>query len=131
MTEKSLGETCTIDTENIAAMLALIGKEESNTTSPTATVMLTHLKANLKILFDKMIARETKFVTVRLGSAVQLDDHWYEYAIVPKLGNVTKMTAMASVLNSLQQQFISKHLKMISSDEGPNGYEFVIEVKTY
>jgi len=132
MVEKSLGETCSISTENLAAMLALIGKEEQNAkSSPTATIMLGNLKGNLQILFDKLISRNGKFVTVRLGAGVQLDDHWFEYAIIAKGQGITKLTALGSVLNSLQQQFNTKFMKVISTDEGPTGYEFVIEVRDY
>ena len=128
---KSLGEICTLTTENLAAMLALIGKEQANTSSPTATIMLTNLKINLQLLFDKLIAREGKFVTVRLGFGVQLDDHWFEYAVIQKGPGITKLTALAATLNTLQQQFDNKHVKLIESDEGPNGYEFVFEVRDY
>jgi len=124
---KSLGETCAITTENLAAMLALIGKAEGSS-SPTATIMLSNLKNNLQLLFDKLISRDGKFVTVRMGNGVQLDDHWFEYSIIPKAQGITKSIALASVLNSLQQQFMEHFMKVVSQDEGPQGYEFIIEV---
>ena len=127
---KSLGETCTLDTENIAAMLAIIGREEQSTSSPTATIMLGNLKGNLKIIFDKLISRDSKFATIRLGGGVQLDEHWFEYALVPKTQGITKLIALSSVLNSLQQEFLAKELKVIATDEGPHGYEFVVEVNS-
>lgn len=129
--EKSLGETFPISTENIAAMLALIGKEEVTTTSPTAIVMLTNLKRNLKILFDKLCNGNLDFAMVRIGKSITLDDNFYEYACVPKINGMSKTIALGNVLNTLRQTFPSKYLTVLSQEDGPGGYEFLVEVREF
>lgn len=130
MVEKSVAEFTTLSKENIAAMLALIGKEEQNTSSPTATVMLSNLKTNLKILFDKMLSFDYPFATVRLGQTCQLDDYYFEHALVPKTAGVTRLSAMASIMNSMVQSCQTNHIKLVAEDEGPHGYEFIFQMGT-
>jgi hypothetical protein len=129
--EKSLGETFPISTENIAAMLALIGKEEQNTSSPTAIVMLSGLKNNLKILFDKLCSKKLDYAMVRLGKGIELDPVFFEYAAVPKMQGMSKTIALGNVMNTLQQTFGKKLLKVISQEESSQGYEFLVEVREY
>jgi len=50
---------------------------------------------------------------------------------VPKLQGMSKTIALGNVLNSLQQTFGNKHLKVISQEESSQGYEFLIEVRDY
>lgn len=128
---KSYGETCAISKENMAAMLALIGKEKAaGIKSPTAIVMLEHLEGNLKIMFDKLCSRKLDFALVRMGNSVQLDDYFYEYGFVPKEPGMTKIKAMAQFLNTTQQQWNGKPLTIEGSDETSEGYEFVVGVNT-
>ena len=128
---ETFGETFPISKENIAAMLALIGKEQQSTTSPTAIVMLGNLKDNLKILFDKICNRELDFAMVRIGKGVQLDAVFYEYCRVGKDLGVSKTTALANTMNVLQQTHGSRHLHVISQEENPMAYEFLIEVRYF
>lgn len=128
---ETFGESFPITTDNVAAMLALIGKEESNTTSPTAMVMLSNLKNNLKVLFDKMHQRHLDFALVRMGNSNQVDNNFFEHILVPKQQNVTKMLAMCQAMNTIQQSHGNRHIQIVGTDEGPQGYEFVFEVRDY
>lgn len=128
---ETFGETFPITKENIAAMLALIGKEEQNTSSPTAIVMLSNLKDNLKILFEKICRKELEFAMVRLGKGVQLDAVFYEYAKVGKETKVSKVEALANCLNVIQQTHGNRHLNVIAQDESSEAFEFLIEVRDF
>ena len=105
----------------------IIGKAEGGS-SPTATIMLSNLKNNMQVLFDKLVSTDSKFATVRLGHGVQMDDHWFEYGMIPKTQGITKSIALVTFLNTLQQHFLEHFMKVISQDEGPQGYEFIVEV---
>ena len=129
--EKSFGETMSLTKENIAAMLAIVGKEEQNITSPTAIVMLSGLKENLKILFDKLCTKELDFCLVRMGKIIYLDDNYFEYAKIEKMPGITKTLALANVLNGIQQSVGSKHLEVISQVEGPEFFEFLVMIRDY
>lgn len=131
MDTKSFGETMSLTKENIATMLAIIGKEEKNATSPTAIVMLSGLKDNLKILFDKLCRKELDFCMIRMGRSIQMDDNCFEYAKIERLPGVTKTMALANFMNGIQQYAGSKHIEIISSEETPLAYEFLIMVRDY
>ena len=93
--------------------------------------MLSNLKSNLKILFDKICRKELDFAMVRIGKGVQLDAVFYEYSKIGKETGVSKTEALASTMNVLQQIHGSRHLHVISQDETPLAYEFLIEVRDY
>jgi len=128
MSDKSVGEFTSLSKENLAAILALIGKEEASTSSPTAIVMLSTLKGNMKILFDKMISGDHDFATVRLGTPMTLDDYHFLHAVIPKQAGVTKLSALAGVLNSLVQENQAYKCKCIGEDQTADSYEFLIQV---
>ena len=101
---KSLAENFILTKENLAAMLALIGKaEQEKGMSATGTMMLFHLKNNLQLLFDIIERRELDFGVVRVGGVEGLDDTYFEYAKIPKEGKTSKTRAIADVLNTIQQ----------------------------
>jgi hypothetical protein len=131
MSERSVGETMSLTKENIAAMLAIIGKEEANTKSPTAIVMLSALKDNLKILFDKLHGREMDFCLVRMGNAIQQDDAYIEYGKIAKISGLTKTKACAQFMSTVQQYAGRKHLDLVLMEDGPEFFEFVVKVNDY
>lgn len=128
---QTYAEHMDISQENVAAILALIGKEEQTTTSPTALTMLGKLKGNLKILFNKMHTGGIEYAMIRLGGATGLDRHSFEYGSVSKKNARTKTIAMASFLNSVAQQHVHSEVSLVSSDETAEGYEFVAYVREY
>jgi hypothetical protein len=129
--EKSFGESMMITKENIAALLALIGKEEKNSTSPVALVMMSDLKVNLKVLFEKLCRNELDFCMVRMGKTVNMDDNYFEYGKIKKIPGVTKTLALCNFLNSIQQNATAKHIEVMTSEEGPEYYEFLVMVRDY
>ncbi len=129
--QKSFGETTTLSKENIAAILAVIGKEEKNTTSPTAIVMLSNLKATMKIVFDKLCQRDADFCMLRFGGSISMDDQYVEYGKIDKIPGLTKSFALAQYLSTIQQHAGRNHMKVISSEETPAGFEFVVGVTDY
>jgi hypothetical protein len=129
--QTTYAEHLDLSQENVAAILALIGKEEQNTKSPTALVMLSKLKGNLKILFDKMHLTGREFAMVRLGGAVSMDRHCFEYGTVSKKNARTKTIAVAAFLNSVAQQHIHSEISLVTQDETAEAYEFVAYVREY
>lgn len=129
--QKSVGETLALSKENIAAMLAIIGKEEQNSSSPTAIVMLSNLKENLKILFEKLCRTELDLCFVRMGNAIQQDDAYIEYGKIKKIDGITKTLACAQFMSSIQQNCGRKHIDLVTSEEGPEFFEFVVKVNDY
>jgi hypothetical protein len=128
---KSFGESTILTKENIAAMLALIGKEEKALSSPTAIVMLSNLKQNLKVLFDKLCQRELDFCFLRMGGSVSMDDQYVEYARIDKLPKMTKTFALAQYLSTIQQYAGRNHIELVSEEESPEYFEFVVSVRDY
>lgn len=129
--EKSFGESTILTKENIAAMLALIGKEEKALSSPTAIVMLSNLKQNLKTLFDKLCQRNFDFCFLRMGGSISMDDQYIEYGKVTKLPGMTQTFALAQYLSTIQQHAGRNHIELISKEESPEYYEFVVSVTDY
>lgn len=128
---KSEGESFSLTKENIAAILAIIGKEEQNTKSPTAIVMLGSLKDNLQLLFNKIHQRKLDFCMVRMGNAIQQDDAYIEYGKIGKMQGLTKTAACASFMSTIQQHSGRKHIDLVLEEEGPEFYEFVVKVNDY
>ncbi len=128
---QTYAEHMDLSQENIAAMLAIIGKEEQATTSPTALTMLSSLKGNLKVLFNKMHSSGRQFCMVRLGGQTALDRHSFEYGTVSKRNAQTKTMAMAAFLNNIAQTHLHSEVSLVSQDETAEAYEFVAYVREY
>jgi len=127
----SYAEHLDISQENIAAILALIGKEEQNTKSPTALVMLGKLKSNMKTLFDRMHLTGREFAVIRLGGSTSMDRHCFEYGTISKRNATTKTIAMVAFLNSVAQQHLHSEVSLVAQDETAEAYEFVAYVREY
>jgi len=130
---KTLAENFTLTKENLAAMLALIGKaEQEKNVSATGTMMLFHLKENLKLLFDRIEGRGLDFGVVRVGGAEGLDDTMFEYAKIPKEGKTSKARAIAGMLNTIQQGAgTSSQIDIIYESENDYEYELVVRTRNF
>lgn len=127
--EESLNEYIPLTKENLATMLALLGKAKQETKSPTAIVMLEGLEHNLKIMFDRMHRNERDFALLRIAQRVN-DDRFFEYGRVPK-GRTTFSMALAGFLNVVQQQNTHCQVELIHSREESTFFEFIVYVQVF
>ncbi len=129
---KTLAENFTLTKENLAAMLALIGKAETEKgISATGTMMLFHLKENIKLLFDIIERRGLDFGVVRVGGVEGLDDTNFEYAKIPKEGKMSKARAIAGMLNTIQQGVGTGYtIDIVYQSENDFEYELVVRVRS-
>ena len=126
---ETMAESFTLTKENVAAMLALLGKAENTPgMSPTGLIMMDNLKQNLSILFDRLERTKSEFAMVRIGNKITLDDTYWEYAKIPKDGKTTKALALVNFLSSLQQASSKQPMKLIFSDETTTDFEFVVKM---
>lgn len=128
--EKTLNQSFGLTQENIAAILALIGKAEQEQKSPTALTMLSALKRNFGIVFDTMITNGNQWLICRVGKKVS-DDVSFEYGKLPKTGNTTKALATASYLNFLQQDSVHSDLEIVLAEEESTHFEFVVKRRVF
>ena len=128
---ETYAEHMDLSQENIAAMLAIIGKEKQTLKSPSGLVMLDKLEANLRVLFNKMHLSGREFCMLRLGGQVGLDRHCFEYGTVSKRNARTKTLALVSFLNNVAQQHVHSDVSLVSQDETSDAYEFVAYVREY
>jgi len=125
--EVTLNETFSLTTENAATILALLGRAKKEQKSPTATVMLEGLHRNFSIIFDRMMSSESQMAYLKIARTVS-DDKIFEYGKIVKDGKMTKMLALASFLNFLQQEGVHDHVELVDSGESDRHFEFVAVV---
>jgi len=128
--EKTLNQSFGLTQENVAAILALIGKAEQEQKSPTALTMLSALKQNFGIVFDTMITNGNQWLLCRVGKKVS-DDVTFEYCKLPKTGKTTKALATASYLNFLQQDSVHCDLEIVLAEEESTHFEFVVKRRSF
>jgi len=112
---------------DLAAMLALVGKHlDDPTMSPTGKIMFDTLQHNLKLTFDKLEHLGKDFAVVRVDGGNQMGDVTWEYAKVPKDGQLSKLQAIASIINLIQERVGTDHIQIAYTDETSTDWEFLI-----
>jgi len=130
--EPSNGETFALKKQDLASILALIGKAKQQAgLSPTGIIMLDGLKETMQLLFDKMHLRDLDYAWVRMGSPMQIDDQYWEYISIPKDGKHNKLQLFAQAINSLQQTAGKKHLRVVLQEETDLQFNLVVEVRDF
>lgn len=130
--ESSQGETFALKKQDLASILALIGKAKQQASlSPTGTIMLEDLGRTMQILFDKMHHRDLDYAWVRMGGPIQIDNQYFEFIRIPKDGKHSKMELFAQALSSLQQTAGNRHLRVVMQEETSKELELVVEVREY
>jgi len=130
--ESSNGETFPLKKQDLASILALIGKAKQQAgLSPTGIIMLDELKNTMQLLFDKMHHRDLDYAWVRMGSPMQIDNQYWEFISLPKDGKQTKLQLFSQALNAIQQTAGKKHLSVVMQEETSTHFDLVVEVRDY
>jgi len=125
--QKVFAESFTLTKADLAAMLALVGKHlDDPTMSPTGKIMFDKLHYNLKLTFDKLELYHKDFAVVRVDGGNQMGDVSWEYAKVPKDGQLSKLQAIASIINLIQERVGTEHVQIAYTDETSTDWEFLI-----
>ncbi len=127
--QKVFAETFPLTKADLAAMLALLGKHgDDPTMSPTGKIMFDRLKHNLKLTFDKLEQMGKDFATVRIDGGNQMGDVYWEYAKVPKDGQISKLQAIAAIINRIQEAAGTSNVHIAYTDETSTDFEFLVQV---
>lgn len=128
--EATLNESFSLTQENVATILALLGKAKKEQKSPTALVMLENLSQNLSIFFDRMIKSESGMAYIKVARTTA-DDRRFEYGKIVKDGKMTKALAIATFLNFLQQDGTHDLVELIYAGENDTHFEVIGRVQEY
>jgi len=128
--EATLNETFSLTQENVATIIALLGKAKKEQRSPTALVMLENLSQNLSIFFDRMIKSDAAMAYIKVARTVA-DDRRFEYGKIVKDGRMTKALAIATFLNFLQQDGTHDEVELIYAGENDTHFEIIARVVEY
>lgn len=129
MAEVSFIESFPMTKEHIASILALIGKAEATPgMSPTGIMMMSNLKENMSILFDKIERSHLDFATIHLGNPIGLEEIHWEYAKVPKDGKMSKLQAIGQIINAIQHQYSHHIITIELSEENTREFEVLLKI---
>jgi len=130
--ESSNGETFALKKQDLASILALVGKAKQQAgLSPTGIIMLDDLKQTMQLLFDTMHRRDLDYAWVRMGMPMQIDDQYWEYVSIPKDGKHNKLQLFAQAINALQQTAGKKRLRISLQEETDTNFNFIVEVRDF
>jgi len=130
--ESSHGETFALKKQDLASILALIGKAKQQAgLSPTGIIMLDGLKETMQLLFDKMHHRDLDYAWVRMGGPIQIDNQYWEFIRIPKDGKQSKLQLYAEAINSIQQTASHKQIRIVMEEESSTNLDLLVEVRDY